>query len=127
MSEPSNIKDTFKRYQSEKRTFRTYNEIQNNNDLTNTTDDFKTKQYQKYNENPLEELNDKFNSNEQQFNRFSNRLNKNNLNNEDNEINNLNFKNNSNTIPSLRGNFGLDRKPLQIDNQKEMYNFKLDK
>ena len=127
VSEPSNIKDTFKRYQSEKRTFRTYNEIQNNNDLTNTTDDFKTKQYQKYNENPLEELNDKFNSNEQQFNRFSNRLNKNNLNNEDNEINNLNFKNNSNTIPSLRGNFGLDRKPLQIDNQKEMYNFKLDK
>jgi len=127
ISEPSNSKDTFKRFQSEKRTFRTYNEIQNSNDLTNTIDDYKSKQYQKYNENPLEELNDKYNSNEQQFNRFSSRLNKNNLNNDDNEINNLNFKNNSNTIPSLRGNFGLDRKPLQIDNQKEMYNFKLDK
>ena len=127
ISEPSNIKDTFKRYQSEKRTFRTYNEIQNN-ELTNTMDDFKQKQFQKYNQNPLEELNDKFSSNNEQFNRFSSRMKQNNnLNNEDNNDMNMNMNNNNKTIPSLRGNFGLDRKPLQVDNQKEMYNYKIGK
>ena len=126
ISETPNLKDNFKQIQSEKRTFRNYNDIQNN-EIINTIEDYKPKQYQKYNQNPLEELNDKFNSNEQ-FNKFSTRFKQNNM--DDIEDINSNFKNNNNkTITSLRGqigggNFGLDRKSFQMDNQ---YNFKMDK
>ena len=127
ISENSNLKDNFKQIQSEKRTFRNYNDIQNN-EIKNTIDDYKPKQYQKYNQNPLEELNDKFNSNEK-FNKFSTRFKQNNM--DEIEDINSNFKNNNNNnnnITSLRGqiggNFGLDRKNFQMDNQ---YNFKMDK
>ena len=125
ISENSNLKDNFKQIQSEKRTFRNYNDIQNN-EIKNTIDDYKPKQYQKYNQNPLEELNDKFNSNEK-FNKFSTRFKQNNM--DEIEDINSNFKNNNNnSITSLRGqiggNFGLDRKNFQMDNQ---YNFKMDK
>ena len=125
ISENPNLKENFKQIQSEKRTFRNYSDIQNNE--INTIEDYKPKQYQKYNQNPLEELNDKFNSNEQ-FNKFSTRFKQNNM----DEIEDIssNFKNNNNkNITSLRGqigtgNFGLDRKTFQMDKQ---YNYKMDK
>jgi hypothetical protein len=100
-----------KKYQSEQRVFRPNSNIQTETNLS-----FDNKKLQKYNQNPLEEINDKYK------NIGINRINKDELNN----INNFPITNQNKVALSLRGtneNYDIERKPIQMTQKIESYKY----
>jgi hypothetical protein len=100
-----------KKYQSEQRVFRPNSNIQTETNLS-----FDNKKFQKYNQNPLEEINDKYK------NIGINRINKDELNN----INNFPITNQNKVALSLRGtneNYDIERKPIQMTQKIESYKY----
>ena len=100
-----------KKYQSEQRVFRPNSNIQSEGNIDN-------KKFQKYSQNPLEELNDKYkNMDKFNFGRFNK-----------DDLSNINYSlpNNQNKTPlSLRtnDNFNIERKPIQMSQKIESYKY----
>jgi hypothetical protein len=100
-----------KKYQSEQRVFRPNSNIQTETNLS-----FDNKKLQKYNQSPLEEVNDKYN------NISINKITKDQLNN----IDNFTITNQNKAALSLRGtneNYNIERKPIQMSQKIESYKY----
>ena len=100
-----------KKYQSEQRIFRPNTNIQTETNLS-----FDNKKLQKYNQSPLEEVNDKYN------NISINKITKDQLNN----IGNFTITNQNKGALSLRGtneNYNIERKPIQMSQKIESYKY----
>ena len=101
-----------KKYQSEQRVFRPNSNIQ-----TETNISIDNKKFQKYNQNPLEEINDKYK------NMNINRINKD----QSNNIGNFTITNQNKGSLSLRGindnNYNIERKPIQMSQKIDSYKY----